>query len=351
MPTSYETFNGDGSTKDFTFTFDYIAQDHVTVEIDGVATTAFSFIASKQVRMDSAPASGTDNVLIRRTTPNAPLTDFVSGSTLSEEDLDRALLQSLYVAEEARDALEGTIGLLGANFNAQDKRIINLGAPSEDDDASTKIYVDDTVSAAALGGLSIPLTVANGGTGESSLEDLGVELGIVKNNTSATTAPGVDNDTTEDYVVGSLWLDTTADVAYVALDVSGGAALWVELADAADAYSFSTENVYTAQQRMTLQTVTSTAGAVTFDFAGGDCFIDLAESLTSITLDNLPENAWVSLFIQQGTGAFTVTGWPAAVKWRAATAPTISTTDNAYDVISLYKKGGDIVAAITQDHR
>jgi len=44
----------------------------------------------------------------------------------------------------------------------------------------------------------------------------------------ATTAPGVGNDNTEGYVVGSRWIDKTNHKEYVALDVSTGAAIWIE---------------------------------------------------------------------------------------------------------------------------
>lgn len=46
-----------------------------------------------------------------------------------------------------------------------------------------------------------------------------------------TAAPTVDNDTTEGYVVGDLWIDETNDVAYVALDVTDGAAVWQEIGE------------------------------------------------------------------------------------------------------------------------
>lgn len=46
-------------------------------------------------------------------------------------------------------------------------------------------------------------------------------------NLAATTAPAVDDDTADGYGVGSLWFDTTADLAYVCLDASAGAAVWL----------------------------------------------------------------------------------------------------------------------------
>jgi D-alanyl-D-alanine dipeptidase len=51
-------------------------------------------------------------------------------------------------------------------------------------------------------------------------------LGASSNNFSATTNPTSSNDNSEGYSVGSLWVDVTNDEAYVALDVSSGAAIW-----------------------------------------------------------------------------------------------------------------------------
>lgn len=57
------------------------------------------------------------------------------------------------------------------------------------------------------------LPVANGGF-----------AGIHKVN--GTTAPTVNDDSNDNYAVGSLWIDTTNDVAYICLDSTSGAAIW-----------------------------------------------------------------------------------------------------------------------------
>lgn len=49
----------------------------------------------------------------------------------------------------------------------------------------------------------------------------------VLNNLNASTAPTVNDDTADGYAVGSKWYDTTNDEAYVCLDASSGAAVWV----------------------------------------------------------------------------------------------------------------------------
>lgn len=51
---------------------------------------------------------------------------------------------------------------------------------------------------------------------------------LVWQNSSATAAPTVDDDSGKLYGVGSVWIDTTADKAYVCVDATVGAAVWIE---------------------------------------------------------------------------------------------------------------------------
>jgi hypothetical protein len=49
----------------------------------------------------------------------------------------------------------------------------------------------------------------------------------LKSNFDATTAPGINDDTTEGYMVGSQWVNVTTGIVYTAVDVTNGAAVWV----------------------------------------------------------------------------------------------------------------------------
>jgi len=62
----------------------------------------------------------------------------------------------------------------------------------------------------------------------NSTED-GVEFGTVLplSKYDATTAPTADDDSADGYSVGSLWIDVTNDRAYVCVDATEGAAVWM----------------------------------------------------------------------------------------------------------------------------
>lgn len=50
-----------------------------------------------------------------------------------------------------------------------------------------------------------------------------------RNKLDATSAPTVNNDTDEGYEVGSYWFDVTNDKSYACLDITDGAAVWIEI--------------------------------------------------------------------------------------------------------------------------
>ena len=100
---TFQTYNGNGSTTAFTFTFPYINTDDIKASISDVVTTAFS-VSGSTLTFNTAPASGTNNVKIFRETNNTTIqADFQSGSALRAVDLNDNFTQVLYVTQEATD--------------------------------------------------------------------------------------------------------------------------------------------------------------------------------------------------------------------------------------------------------
>lgn len=75
--------------------------------------------------------------------------------------------------------------------------------------------------------------------------------------------------------------------------------------------------------------VGSAAGVLTLDFANGNNHVvTLTENVTSVVFNNLPANGklvpiWIE-FNQDGTGGWTVAGWPVSVRWHQAAIPIIN---------------------------
>lgn len=139
------TYPLNGSTVDFGITFEYLARKFVSVTLIGkdrkelVLNQDFRFITKTQITTTRAwsPSDGYTMIEIRRfTSATERLVDFADGSILRAYDLNIAQIQTLHVAEEARDLTADTIGVNNdGNLDARGRRIVNLANAVEDGDA------------------------------------------------------------------------------------------------------------------------------------------------------------------------------------------------------------------------
>ena len=150
MAKSYVTYVGDSSTTTYAVTFPYLSKSHVNVLLDGAVTTAYTWITGSSIQLNDAYSG---NITIIRTTPTEPLVDFTDGSVLTENQLDIATIQSLYVCEETQDAAKYALSNVpdgpgeevpgdGLNWNAKNLKIINLMNGTLPKDAVNKEQLD-----------------------------------------------------------------------------------------------------------------------------------------------------------------------------------------------------------------
>lgn len=106
-------FAGNGSTTIFTFAFDggYIDKAHVKAYIENDTTKARSavtvttamFTADFTVNLAVSAPVGSTMVIYRDTPKNLPLVDFVTGSRITEANLDKATQQAVFGIAEIYD--------------------------------------------------------------------------------------------------------------------------------------------------------------------------------------------------------------------------------------------------------
>lgn len=155
MPLSYNAYTATSGQTVFAFTFPVIANDHVKVSVNGTDLASNQYTVttspSSQVTLTSGATAG-QIVRVYRQTPGrttgsaVPLVDFVNGSVLSEDDLDKNSKQLLYLVQESDDTGSGALGpsFDGTQWDGESKKIQNLASPVSPSDAATKAYVDGT---------------------------------------------------------------------------------------------------------------------------------------------------------------------------------------------------------------
>ena len=97
------TFTGNGSTTNYSFTFPYLEESDIKVTLDGTATTAYSLANATTVSFTSAPANGVAIRIYRETDVSAAQATFFAGSAIRAQDLNENTLQTLYASQEATE--------------------------------------------------------------------------------------------------------------------------------------------------------------------------------------------------------------------------------------------------------
>ena len=192
MANSFVRYTGNGSTTQYAVSFTYRDQADITVTINGVATTAFTYNASgTQITFNTAPASASA-IEIRRTTSQASrLVDYAAGSVLTENDLDTDSNQAFFMGQEAIDNANDRILLDSSDFqwDATNKRIKNLSDPTANQDAVTKNYLENTWLSSSD---KANITTLAGISGLSSLASNSTNINTVAANNTNVTNVGSD---------------------------------------------------------------------------------------------------------------------------------------------------------------
>lgn len=158
MASTIAFYTGDGTTTDFTVPFDYLAKKFVRVSRGTTILTGgdygdiskdYYFLDKNKVRLKVPPATGEEVIIRRYTSATDRVVSFKDASVLKANDLDVSSVQTIHIAEEARDVInDALLKDKQGNWDAKGKRITNVGAPVADNDAITYgIYKADALGA------------------------------------------------------------------------------------------------------------------------------------------------------------------------------------------------------------
>lgn len=193
MAFSYVLYTGNGTLRDYAFSFPYLDPLHIQVNVNGVAAP-YTFLSANTVRITTAPPVG-QIIEIKRVTVQATApVDFVDGSVLKEADLDRLVLYSTYAAQESLDAQQRTIfQKANGDFTASSRHVSDVADPVLAQDAVTLNYVQTTFSPAmdakvAAAAASASAASTSAGQASTSATNASVSQGAAS--ASATAASG-----------------------------------------------------------------------------------------------------------------------------------------------------------------
>lgn len=131
VPYSTASYTGNGSTTSYAVTFPYINQTDVSVAINGIPTTGYTWTSSSTINFTTPPVSGALIVISRATSPTSPEATY-AGGPLSSSTLNLNQLQDLYRAQEVQDLANQALGNIGgglvSSFNGRGGAIALQGS-------------------------------------------------------------------------------------------------------------------------------------------------------------------------------------------------------------------------------
>ena len=240
MATTFQTYNGDGSTTTFTFTVPYIDSSDVKARVDNVATTAFS-INGSTVTFTTAPPSGTNNVKIFRDTNNSSIeANFQSGSALRAVDFNDNFTQLLYVTQESTDVADTATSDAATAVTAANNAVSTANT------ASTNATAAVTTANAASTTATAAQTTANTADTNASTALSTANTALSTANTANTTANTASTNASSAVTTANTASTNASAAVTTANTASTNASNAVTTANAASATATAAQNAVSA---------------------------------------------------------------------------------------------------------
>src|SRR6056300_1014818 len=192
MANSFVRYTGNGTTTTYAIPFSYRDTADLSATVAGVSVTAYTLdAAGTNLTFTTAPANGAAIEIRRTTSQSTKLVDYVSGSVLTESDLDTDSDQAFYMSQEAIDKAGDVISLDNVDFNwdVQNKVIKNVADPVDNTDAVNKQFISTNLpNITTVAGISSDVTdVANIASDVTAVANDATDIGTVATNMPSVT--------------------------------------------------------------------------------------------------------------------------------------------------------------------
>ena len=182
MATTQNTYTGDGSTTNYSFTFEYIKQADVKVTLDTVATTAFTFANATTLSFTTAPTNGAAIRIFRDTDITTLNATFFPGSAIKAEDLNNNFTQTHFATQETDNEVSESNVIATAAKTTADTALTNSAAAVTSANAAvTTANTADTNASAAV-------TTANAASATATTASTDSASAVTTANTASTNA-------------------------------------------------------------------------------------------------------------------------------------------------------------------
>ena len=208
MAVTKQTYTANGNTTQFSIPFEYTAKADVDVYINGVlqlqqntSSTAqqthpqvisgeitqgtalinYTFADDTNIEFNSAPANGAF-LFIERTTDDTSIVTFTPGSTIRAQELNSALEQVRFIAQEGSNTARDGVTPSKENslsIDARGLRLENLADANTDDDAVNRGQLSKVLTEDLIAGDAITLTEATGGTNSGKQVTVSIDDGTL----------------------------------------------------------------------------------------------------------------------------------------------------------------------------
>ena len=206
MAVTENTYTGNGSTTNYSFTFPYLKTSDVKVTnagTDQTVTTHFTFANATTVQFNTAPANGAAIRIYRETADTDLSATFYAGSAIKSQDLNDNFTQNLYVTQEVRDNSD----LALSNSRSHDGDGTYTTAISKATSAESTANTASTNASSAV-------TTANTANATANTASTNASNAVTTANTASTNATTALNNSRESD--GSGGFNTAIDIANTA---------------------------------------------------------------------------------------------------------------------------------------
>ena len=234
MAVTEQSYTGNGSTTNYSFTFPYLKSTDVEVQVDATVTTAWTFANATTVQFNTAPASGAKIKILRQTSVDSLTATFYPGSAIKSEDLNDNFTQNLYKTQEVGNRFFQTTGgtmtgdltlgedvtltFEGATDNAHETTL-TVADPTADRTITLPNVTGTVVTTGDTGTVTATMLAANS-VDSSELVDGSIDTSHIADSqvtTAKIAADAVTNAKIADNAIDSEhYVDGSVDTAHIA---------------------------------------------------------------------------------------------------------------------------------------